>query len=161
MKRRRTSSISPKRQTSIPAAFSADCDYRPVKKARVAPLSRNRQAASPAAIQLAAGLSKSNFVCPECGWRQSNERMPDFKRHLQTHTRPDNHDTTKGWWCKGVRQEEGPAHGIPRTAEAYIFGGVWRVGGCQRTFARRDALKRHLDNVNVACIGRPCQANDD
>ena len=32
---------------------------------------------------------------------------------------------------------------------AYVFGGQLMIGGCMRTFTRRDALKRHVDNPNI------------
>lgn len=165
-KRRRDSCSSSRRRVRVPSEHlssehlsSNDDEYRPVKKLRLPPPPRNRQTTSPVAIELAAELPKSNFICPECGWKQMNQRIPDFKRHLRTHTRPSNQDKSKGWWCKGVRLEEAAACGLPKTAEGYLFSGVWRVGGCQRTFARRDALKRHLDNSNVPCIGRTSEGN--
>jgi hypothetical protein len=39
--------------------------------------------------------------------------------------------------------------------------GQERIGGCMQTFSRRDALKRHLDNAHVVCVGRPCEATDN
>lgn len=87
--------------------------------------------------------------------------MPDFKRHLKTHLRPDDKDQTQGWWCKGVLLEDAAEHGLPKSLKPFLFADQWRVGGCERTFSRRDALKRHLDNENVGCVGRPCDASED
>jgi hypothetical protein len=38
-------------------------------------------------------------------------------------------------------------------AGAYDFRGRLMIGGCMKTFARRDALKRHVDNLNIPCVG--------
>ena len=38
-------------------------------------------------------------------------------------------------------------------AGAYDFRGRLMIGGCMKTFARRDALKRHVDNPNFSCVG--------
>jgi hypothetical protein len=134
---------------------------RPTKRARVPPPSRNKQASSPTAIEQAAASKKPTFICPECGWHQTNQRMPDFRRHLLTHTRSTETDTDKGWWCKGVLVKDAARHGVPKTAAQYLFHNDWRVGGCLRTFSRRDALKRHLDNPNVSCVGRPCEPSEE
>jgi len=163
-KRQRTSPTSHKYKPNAPAGRRTspnDLAKRPKKKRRAAPSSRNRQTTSPATIELAAGQTDADLVCPECGWEQTNQRLPDFKRHLRTHTRPSEQDQSTGWWCKGVPLDEAAKYDVPHTAEAYLFLDVWRVGGCQRTFARRDALKRHLDNANVACLGKPSVATEN
>ena len=159
--RQRASPTSHKRKPNAPdgqRTFPNDPSRRPTKRPRAAPSSRNKQTNSPATIELAADQANADLICPECGWKQFNQRLPDFKRHLRTHTRPSEQDQSTGWWCKGVRLDEAAKYNVPSTAEAYLFLDVWRVGGCQRTFARRDALKRHLDNPNVACLGRPSVA---
>ncbi|THU79255.1 hypothetical protein K435DRAFT_698247, partial [Dendrothele bispora CBS 962.96] len=101
--------------------------------------------------------------CPECSWIQTSRRMPDFQRHVLTHRRPDQRDADSGWWCKGVpvEQRELYGNGIPKDAKAYEFRGKWRIGGCLKTFSRRDALGRHLDNVNVRCVGKACRADQE
>lgn len=167
--RKRRRSLSPSRTSndtfsSSHASSSALNDQGRVKKrARLPPPSRNRQAVSPALLNRVdrEPASEFNFTCPECGWKQTNERMPDFKRHLRTHTRPSKENQEKGWWCKGVLVKNAAQHHIPQDAEFYLFLGQRRTGGCMRTFSRRDALKRHLDNGNVTCIGRPCEAMED
>ncbi|KAF4577387.1 hypothetical protein EYR36_005375 [Pleurotus pulmonarius] len=133
--------------TSSSFAQIAPHDVRPAKRLRTSPQSRNVQV--PALSRSISAIDDLSFKCSECGWVQHNKRLPDFKRHLRTHTRPDDRDQSRGWWCKGVLASSIPGfHG-----EAYEFNGELRFGGCLRTFSRRDALKRHLDNRNVCCLG--------
>ena len=113
-------------------------------------LSRNKRANPVVAIETCNSIDL-NLVCPECGWKQINKRLPDFKRHLRTHTRPDEGDQSQGWWCKGVLLKDAHGFNIPKGAESFKFLGQERIGGCMRTFSRRDALKRHLDNGT--CVG--------
>ncbi|KAF9454803.1 hypothetical protein P691DRAFT_770323 [Macrolepiota fuliginosa MF-IS2] len=159
VKRRRTSCIPTRR--SAPPIRSASSSPVPGKRVPGTSLSRNRQATSIAAINKACDSNNLNFICPECGWRQANKRLPDFKRHLRTHTRPGDSDQSKGWWCKGVLVEEAHKFNLPEDAKSYVFLGQERIGGCMQTFSRRDALKRHLDNSNVTCVGRPSEASED
>ena len=49
--------------------------------------------------------------------------------------------------------EEGMTEEEHIDAGAYTFGGQLMIGGCLKTFARRDALKRHVDNPSIACVG--------
>lgn len=136
---------------------------RAVKRNRLPPPPRNRPARNPAALQRAVrgeGSTELSYVCPECDWKQTNRRKPDFQRHVRTHIRGSNTDHSVGWWCKGVRIEDRVRCGVPDDAEEYNFAGQSRVGGCMKTFSRRDALKRHLDNKNVQCIGRATPAGD-
>lgn len=159
-KRPRSSSRESYRAPSLTSTSSRN------KRQRLPPPSRNTQAASPAAIARAVSEQSPtslNFTCPECGWKQTNERMPDFKRHLRTHTRPSDQDQQRGWWCKGVLLSDVQAgyHRVPEGSVAFEFQGQWRIGGCVRTFSRRDALKRHLDNCNVRCLGKPTSATED
>jgi len=56
---------------------------RPRKKTKAeAPSSRNRQTSSPATIELA-DQTGADLICPKCGWEQTNQRLPDPKRHLK------------------------------------------------------------------------------
>ncbi|TFL01816.1 hypothetical protein BDV98DRAFT_567575 [Pterulicium gracile] len=67
----------------------------------------------------------SDFACPYCDFVQHSRRAPDFRRHLRTHMRSAADKGGEGHACHG---------------------------GCRKTFARPDALKRHLNNPNVACV---------
>ena len=158
LKRRPNSSTARKRPAKMSAQSTSQA--RPTKRARGPPPSRNKQVISAAAIEMAVTSQNPTFVCPECGWNQTNQRLPDFKRHLLTHTR-SSENTDKGWWCKGVLVKDAAHYRISKTSEKYLFRNEWRLGGCLRTFSRRDALKRHLDNSNVACVGRPCEAAEE
>ena len=96
-----------------------------------------------------------------CDYIQKNKRIPDLERHVVTHYRwmePEK------WTCCGVEVEvahlygRGIEAGISKEeqieAGAYMFKGKLMVGGCLKTFARRDALKRHVDNPKISCVGR-------
>ena len=111
-------------------------------------------------VRLTDRLSK--FRCPVvgCDYVQKNRRVPDLKRHTVTHDRwlePDK------WICCGVAIDNAHLYGIAMEkgmneeelakTGAYMFRGKLMVGGCLKTFARRDALKRHVDNSNISCIG--------
>lgn len=159
LKRRRSVSVSQRTETSTTPSLPSDSSYpshNNPKRLRVAPPSRNKQA-SPATSQVITRvvnnnlIESTNFICPECGWKQVNKRIPDFKRHLKTHLRPKDNDHSSGYRCKGVRVEDAIYYSIQPDATPYKFQEHERIGGCMRTFSRRDALKRHLDNPNILC----------
>lgn len=105
---------------------------------------------------------ESDFHCPVigCSYIQTNQRVPDLKRHVLTHDRWLNPDE---WTCCGVAMDrahlygKGIEEGMTRDecirAGAYDFRGQLMIGGCMKTFARRDALKRHVDNPKIPCVG--------
>lgn len=160
--RKRTRSASPaafrRVSASPPASVSSE---RPNKRARLPPPSRNIQATSTDIQPVEAVDESTDFVCRVCGWVQTNARLPDFKRHLKTHQRTSDEDAQKGWRCKGVLASEAADWGLGADAPTYTFLDQERVGGCMKTFSRRDALKRHLDNCNVSCVGRPTAPTEE
>ncbi|KAJ3808459.1 hypothetical protein EV368DRAFT_33478 [Lentinula lateritia] len=157
---RKKQGVSPSSTSSRPTSSRST-----PKRRRIAPESRNEQSDSPVLLDAISNTSVENcdFICPVCGWEQSNKRMPDYQRHLKTHLRPDREDKTKGWWCKGVRLEDkdefnvrcevNGSRRVRDDADPYWFHDHMRVGGCCQTFSRRDALKRHMANPNVQCGG--------
>jgi len=111
---------------------------------------RHEQSSAPIDVEHMLG-SSNRWKCPHphCNYVQRNRRMPDFKRHLQTHTRflePEK------WICCGIPVAEATLDVIA-SSEPTNFGGETMVGGCWKVFSRRDALKRHLDNRNIPCKG--------
>ena len=104
----------------------------------------------------------SVFQCPvaECDYIQKNKRIPDLNRHVMTH---DRWMEPERWTCCGVGVEiahlygRGIEAGLSKEeqieAGAYVFKGELMVGGCLKTFARRDSLKRHVDNPKMSCVG--------
>lgn len=105
---------------------------------------------------------ESDYHCPVvgCEYIQRNERVPDLKRHVVTH---DRWLEPGKWTCCGVTMdraflydkgiEEGMTEDQQIMAGAYMYKGQLMIGGCMKTFARRDALKRHVDNPNISCVG--------
>lgn len=152
-KRQRTYDIEHYSRSYTPSASSRaaslGADYaraRPAKRTRPAPQSRNVQTA---ALHVAPRASDP-WACPHCPWVQHNKRTPDLKRHIRTHTR---HAKPEQWVCCGVPLAQAAAFEVPPDAAHMEHRGQVMVGGCGKTFSRRDALKRHLDNDNIQCAG--------
>jgi hypothetical protein len=140
--------------TGLTSTSAFGSHQHPVKRPRASPPSRNIQATPFSPSPTSAGLdapSKSNpWACPHCSWVQRNRRTPDLKRHIRTHTRllkPSQ------WVCCGVPVEEAASYAIRSDSESRLHDGRYVVGGCWKEFSRRDALKRHLDNSNIGCVG--------
>lgn len=95
----------------------------------------------------------NKWQCPFCPHIQHNRRSPDFKRHLETHTP---REESPRWVCCGVPYSQARALGVPEEVireEAFEFMGTCMVGGCKKTFSRRDALSRHLRKMAGECYG--------
>ncbi len=90
--------------------------------------------------------------CPHCPYVQHNHRSPDFNRHIATHS-----PLKKAQWvCCGVPVFDAQAQGVPESVvheEPFEHEGLLMVGGCQKTFSRRDALGRHLRSGKGRCFG--------
>lgn len=146
-KRRRTTRT--RVSTSAPPASAvrvANISHA-AKRSRCSPPSRNVQA-MPGTVST---VPKNNpWACPYCKWVQRNHRTPDLKRHIRTHTR---FERPAQWICCGVPLKDAGRHALPEGAEPYNWQGKMMIGGCGREFSRRDALKRHLDNEHITCVG--------
>ena len=125
--------------------------------------SRNRQATIDQVEELRVKLSlcrvrnrdRVDLDCPVlgCQYRQSNGRMPDFRRHVRTHMRGDGEIRCKGIPWENFEQRRHLCPTIPSDQQPYAVpdeDGLW-IGGCLKTFSRADALKRHLRNTS--CTG--------
>ncbi|RPD60260.1 hypothetical protein L226DRAFT_539713 [Lentinus tigrinus ALCF2SS1-7] len=99
---------------------------------------------------------RDRWKCPHCPHVQQNRRGPDLRRHIATHTRPAQ---TPQWVCCGVPVFEAVEHGVPeklvKAGEVWQFEGMFMVGGCKKTFSRRDAYRRHLKRETGRCFGDP------
>ena len=138
-----------KRSRSATSSQKRSAESAPRKRSRHSSHTRNVQA--PAGDVVATPEGKNNpWACPYCKWVQRNHRTPDLKRHIRTHTRLQR---PAQWVCCGVPIEDAKNYNIPASAEPYIWGGETMIGGCRKEFSRRDALKRHLDNDHISCIG--------
>ncbi|KAI0758869.1 hypothetical protein C8Q74DRAFT_1372778 [Fomes fomentarius] len=94
----------------------------------------------------------TNWRCPHCPYVQHNHRSPDFNRHVATHSTLEKAQ----WVCCGVPVFDARAQGVPESVvheEPFEYEGLLMVGGCQRTFSRRDALHRHLRSSKGLCFG--------
>ncbi|KAI0693508.1 hypothetical protein C8T65DRAFT_585661, partial [Cerioporus squamosus] len=98
----------------------------------------------------------NRWKCPHCPHVQRNRRSPDLRRHIATHT-------TQQWVCCGVPLLDAKEHGVPLVdgvpaadglgETVWQFEGTVMVGGCRRTFSRRDAYGRHLKREKGRCWG--------
>lgn len=125
---------------------------QPAKRIRVSPPSRNKPS-PPSLVPIIQKALKNGEacdelrnICPVCHYEQENRRMPDFRRHMETHL-------PKGrFWCSGVPVDVAHQYGIPAGVKPFWLHGEERIGGCGKNFSRRDARKRHLDNPNIGCV---------
>lgn len=144
----------PRSARSASSAAAASSQKRsaenvPHKRLRHSPLPRNVQAA-PGIIPTPPVAKNNPWACPYCKWVQRNHRTPDLKRHIRTHTRLRR---PAQWVCCGVPVKDAKGYDLPAEAKPYSWGGEMMIGGCCKEFSRRDALKRHLDNDHISCIG--------
>ena len=144
-KRRRSTRTAPASRT--PDKGTARSTPRPSKRPRSSPPSRNVQAISGT---VSTSQRNNPWACPHCKWVQRNHRTPDLKRHIRTHTR---FERPSQWVCCGVSLKDAGGHDLPEDATPYSWNGKMMIGGCGKEFSRRDALKRHLDNEHMTCIG--------
>lgn len=147
-KKRRRSTRHSSVSAHVPTYITTQYVSPAAKRPRSAPLPRNAQAV-PGIIPSFA--NKSNpWACPYCKWVQRNHRTPDLKRHIRTHTR---FERPAQWVCCGIPAESAAMYNVPHNAAPYIHNGKQMIGGCGKEFSRRDALKRHLGNDHISCVG--------
>ncbi|KAJ3516862.1 hypothetical protein NMY22_g14103 [Coprinellus aureogranulatus] len=104
-----------------------------------------------------------NWTCPEvrCEYRMGlKPRMPDFRRHLKAHLREQNQAAGVGHICKGILMTDfNNLSDMQRDAilradcDRFVLNGEERIGGCQQTFSRGDALTRHVKSGANPCVG--------
>lgn len=114
---------------------------------------RNVQVSRAAARASAITIPSDRWKCPNCDHVQENRRKPDLKRHIETHS-------PEGFYvCCGVPLVDALALGVPADvahgSKVSEFEGIFMVGGCRRTFGRRDTYGRHLRRKEGICFGEP------
>ena len=100
-------------------------------------------AAAKAAAALSSRAARDKYKCPHCPFVQKARRKADLDRHVATHTGKNE------FVCRGVRAEKAGVYEVP---VELLDGSEW-VGGCGKTFSRRDALARHIKNSAGRCYG--------
>ena len=148
-KRRRSTRFTAAAPLTPTASEKVGAEYtpHPSKRPRSSPPSRNVQAV-PGTVS--ASQKNNPWACPYCKWVQRNHRTPDLKRHIRTHTRSGR---PAQWVCCGVPLKDAGRYDLPEDAAPYNWQGKMMIGGCGKEFSRRDALKRHLDNEHMTCVG--------
>ncbi|KAG2057894.1 hypothetical protein BDR06DRAFT_165379 [Suillus hirtellus] len=148
LKKRRRSTRHSSVSSHVPTYTTTQYVSPPAKRLRPSPLPRNAQAIPGSTPSFA---NKSNpWACPYCKWVQRNHRTPDLKRHIRTHTR---FERPAQWVCCGIPTESAAMYNVPHDATLYVHNGKQMIGGCGKEFSRRDALKRHLGNDHISCVG--------
>ena len=100
-------------------------------------------AAAEAAAALSSRAARDKYKCPHCPFVQKARRKADLDRHVATHAGKNE------FVCRGVRAEKAGVYEVP---VELLEGSEW-VGGCGKTFSRRDALARHIKNSAGRCYG--------
>ncbi|CCM03348.1 uncharacterized protein FIBRA_05477 [Fibroporia radiculosa] len=112
------------------------------------PRSRNIQT-EVAAEDFTDALTNGSCMCPCCGYVPASRRIPDLKRHMETHRAGQSPDK---WVCCGVYPQDAMRAGVPKGCAPYQHKGLTLVGGCLLSFSRRDALQRHIGNTKLPCV---------
>ncbi|KAF7792594.1 hypothetical protein EIP86_003689 [Pleurotus ostreatoroseus] len=88
------------------------------------------------------------FQCPHCPHYQQNRRRPDLRRHIAAHFQKMNQRINgPKWLCCGVPVSKAKGYGVTDVSSAKpleFAGNLRMVGGCFKTFSRKDAYHRHL-----------------
>ena len=92
----------------------------------------------------------NRLLCPLPDCTRTAARTTDMDRHVETHYAEGNQ---KKYICCGVRMEDAAEYGIEDVSGAYLWEGLWMVGGCQGGFTRKDSLRRHIANPTQPCRG--------
>ena len=100
------------------------------------------------------GKIPDHLVCPveKCPYEQKNGQFREFRRHILTHV------GRAKFRCIGVPWEHRHLFScLSEGHQPYDIEGFdgWWVGGCLRTFSRRDALQRHLKSY--CCVALATQ----
>ena len=115
---------------------------------------RNAPISQTDATSSSTALRTNRWACPHCPYVQYNRRTPDLKRHVKSHA----HGADVALWvCCGGYAPDAIQHGVPvdviQQGEVIEFDGLPMIGGCRKTFSRRDALIRHLKARKGRCFG--------
>ncbi|PPQ80453.1 hypothetical protein CVT25_001780 [Psilocybe cyanescens] len=122
------------------------------REPRKAPPRRNIQTSLDIKARGAEDLLRLNFRCPVkgCTYKpEGKQRTTDFQRHL------DSHESKRALFCTGVRVSDAarftidPSYTVPYMVEDKMEP---HIGGCNGSFSRRDALKRHIEDSQWNCV---------
>lgn len=137
----RRSLRSPKSATRAPESHTSKEGYLPAGTQHNTDSIENNRKTSP--------RRPPSSVCPVCRQKFSSSSV---SQHIETHANSTSDTDGILWRCKGVRVEDAPAYRVPMSSPMYTHNNVIRIGGCLRTFRRRDALTRHLLSA-TSCFG--------
>jgi uncharacterized C2H2 Zn-finger protein len=87
-------------------------------------------------------ISDDVFKCPICDQKPTKGRDQEVKRHIKAHFSEGMKNKPM---CLGVRLEDAEEYGADTEIVQEHDGEMW-VGGCGKTFSRRDAYLRHVHN---------------